>query len=825
MSRKYNTETLYFTDKLRNKLSDIKFYPLTIMEAPCGYGKTTAAKEFLKKQEKRVLWMELDSNSINDFLVQFCDCFSEIDENITLKMKKASIDKDTSSFKEILILFENIHLSEEWILVIDNFQLVQNDTISNFIIRISEILRKMHIVILTQNSILENVLDVILKKQLNYITKSYFELDSDDIQKYYELCGINLDEREAVNLYEYCGGWVSILYFQMLDYIENKSFQLAEKACFFVEKIVNDKFSEEAKANFLKICVCEDFTIEKLKFILESTDVSNFIEEIHKANIFIEYDADRKIYYMQKIFKDFLQKKFERIDTNFQSRALLMIGKWFQNDKKYLKAILIFYKIKDFQSIFSMDVEVDSITKDMNSNDIDTVLEIVQTCPKEIKDRYPKNLLGFVLILSQYKEWNYLGLLEKEIENSIENNKILSLSEKRNLNVALSFLSAFTTCKDIKVINEESKKAYEILGGQQTKFINLRKTWTWGSPSILYIFHRKSGELDREFKIMNECMPYYYELTDNHDYGVEAVMEAEIRFNRGDFKGAEILCYKAIYMSDYVSENKKQYSIYLCAVFIMLRISIAYGNVRQLNNSLKKLKEKVKEKNLVRAIDLCEGFIFSSIGQVELIPEWLRLGKIEKEGISFLTVSYSNIIYGKVLFLKGEYLKLLGISQQFLEVASTFESIYSYIYIHIHMALANLKLNERGRAVEFIKVALEIAATDKIYMPFVENGEYILEIFDEIKQNDLYKSSISDILKLYGEYKSGLDKIRNSDIFNKVPQMTERELEVAMLAAQNLTNREIGEQLYISQNTVKFYLKSIFSKLSITSRSQLKVYF
>ncbi|UYZ36244.1 LuxR C-terminal-related transcriptional regulator [Clostridium beijerinckii] len=141
------------------------------------------------------------------------------------------------------------------------------------------------------------------------------------------------------------------------------------------------------------------------------------------------------------------------------------------------------------------------------------------------------------------------------------------------------------------------------------------------------------------------------------------------------------------------------------------------------------------------------------------------------------------------------------------------------------MALANLKLNERGRAVEFIKVALEIAATDKIYMPFVENGEYILEIFDEIKQNDLYKSSISDILKLYGEYKSGLDKIRNSDIFNKVPQMTERELEVAMLAAQNLTNREIGEQLYISQNTVKFYLKSIFSKLSITSRSQLKVYF
>ncbi|AJG97757.1 ATP-dependent transcriptional regulator [Clostridium beijerinckii] len=825
MSRKYNTETLYFTDRLRNKLSDIKFYPLTIMEAPCGYGKTTAAKELLNKQEKRVSWMVLDSNSIKDFWIKFCDCFSGIDENTALKMKRMSINKDISSFKEVFILFENLHISEEFILVIDNFQLIQNDIINNFIIRISEILKKIRIVILTQNSILENVLDVILKKQLNYITKSYFELDACDIQKYYDFCGIDINENEALKLYKYCGGWISILYFQMIDYIENKSFQLSDKAYFFIEKIINDKFSEEAKTNFLKISVCEDFTIEKLKFILESTDVSSFIEEIRKVNIFVEYNADKKVYYIQRILTDYLQKKFERLDTNFQNKVLSMLGKWLQNDKRYLEAILIFYKIKDFQSIFSMNVEVDSITKDMNIKDEDTILEIVQTCPKEIKEKYPKSLLGFALILSQYKEWNYLGLLEKEIENSIENNKILSLSEKRNIKAALSFFLAFTTCKDIKVINEEIKKAYNVLGGQQAKFINLRKTWTWGLPSILYIFHRKSGELDKELKSMNECVQYYYGLTDNHDYGVEAVMEAEIRFNRGDFKGAEMLCYKAIYMSDYVSENKKQYSIYLCAVFIMLRLSIVYGNVRQLNNSLKKLKEKIKECDLTRVIDLCEGFIFSSIGQAELIPEWLRLGKIEKEGISFLTVPYSNIIYGKALFLKGEYLKLLGISQQFLEVASAFESIYSYIYIHIHMALANLKLNERGRAVEFIKVALEIAVPDKIYMPFVENGEYILEIFDELKQNNLYKSSISDVLKLYGEYKSGLDKIRNSDIFNKVPQMTERELEVAMLAAQNLTNREIGEQLYISQNTVKFYLKSIFSKLSITSRSQLKVYF
>lgn len=821
MSKKYNTKALYFTDKLKNKLSDITNYPLTIMDAPCGYGKTTAAEEYLNKLDKKVLWLVLDNNSISDFWIKFCHCFSDIDEDIVLKMKQMGIPEDKISIEEFLVLFRKIKFSEETILVIDNFQLVQNKIINNFIIHITGILKNMHVVILTQNRILENILGVILKKQLNYITKSYFELDVSEIQKYYALCGINLNENEATDLYKYCGGWISILYFQMLDYIENKNFQLADKVYFLVEKIMNNKFSEKARTNFLKFCLCEDFTVEKLKFLLESTYVSDFIDEIHEANIFVNYDADKNVYYIQKVLIDYLQKEFEKLDTNFQNKIISRFGEWFKDNKMYLKSILIFYKIKDFESIFSMDIRADDITKDMTEKDKDIIFEIVQNCPNEIKKKYSKNLIVFALILSQYKEWNYLEYLKKEIENNIKNSEILSEQEKTNLMGELSFLSVFTAYKDIQFMSEECQKAYEMLRGQ-AKLIKPRESWTCGSPSMLYIFHRKSGELDKELKSMNEGIPYYYKLTDNHGYGAEAIMKAEILLNRGDFKGAEILCHKAIYMS----ESKKQYSVvYLCAIFIMLRIAIIYGNFHRFNNTLKMVKEKLESCNIDRAIDLCEGFIFSNIGEVELIPEWLSSGDIEKEGIPFLTFSYANIIYGKTLFLKGEYLKLLGISQQFLEVANAFPNIYSKIYIYIHMAAANLKLNEKKMAIQSLKSALEIAIPDRIYMPFAENGEYILDILNEMKQDELYKNEMQDILKLYNNYKNGLEKVRNSGLFNKMPQMTERELEVATLAAKNLTNREIGEQLYISQNTVKFYLKSIFNKLSITSRSELKVYF
>lgn len=821
MSKKYNTKALYFTDKLKNKLSDITHYPLTVMEAPCGYGKTTAAEEFLNRSDKKVLWIVLDNNSTSNFWIKFCNSLSEVDKDIALKLKDKDIPRDEISLEEFLNLFKDINFLEETILVIDNFQLVQDKIVNNFIISIAgKILEKLHIVILTQNRSLENILDVILKKQLNYITKSYFELDVSEIQKYYMLCGVYLNEDEAENLHRYCGGWISVLYFQMLDYIDNGIFQSEDNIYFLVEKIMSNKFSEKSKMNFLKLCFCEEFTIEKLKCLLESTDVSDFIDEIHEVNVFIKYDADKKIYYIQKILVDYLRKSFEKLDTNFQNEIMLRTGKWYENTREYLQAILIFYKIKDFESIFSMDIRADDLTKCMTEKEKDIILEIVQTCPNEIKEKYCKNLIVFALILSQYKEWNYLVMLKNEIENNIKDSETLSEKEKTNLMGELTFLSAITTYKDIEFMSEESKKAYDMLGGE-TKLINLRESWTCGSPSMLYIFYKKSGELDKEFKNISEGISYYYKLTDNHGYGAEAVMKAEVLLNRGDFRGAEILCYKAIYMS----ESKKQYSIYLCAIFVMLRIAIIHGNFPRFNGTLKMLKEKIKPHKLNRAIDLCEGFIFSNIGQMELIPDWLSLGNIEKEGLSFLTVPYANIIYGKTLFLKGEYLKLLGISQQFLEVASTFSNIYSCLYTYIHMAAANLKLDERGLAIEYLKSALDIAIPDRIYIPFVENGEYILEILKEVKQDELYKNQIQDILKLYNNYKNSIEKIRASCLLNKIPQMTERELEVAQLAAKNLTNKEIAEQLYISQNTVKFYLKSIFSKLSITSRSKLKTYF
>lgn len=51
-------------------------------------------------------------------------------------------------------------------------------------------------------------------------------------------------------------------------------------------------------------------------------------------------------------------------------------------------------------------------------------------------------------------------------------------------------------------------------------------------------------------------------------------------------------------------------------------------------------------------------------------------------------------------------------------------------------------------------------------------------------------------------------------------QITEREYEVLELLAEGASNREIGERLHISANTVKTHLSRLYDKLGVSRRTQ-----
>jgi DNA-binding NarL/FixJ family response regulator len=56
------------------------------------------------------------------------------------------------------------------------------------------------------------------------------------------------------------------------------------------------------------------------------------------------------------------------------------------------------------------------------------------------------------------------------------------------------------------------------------------------------------------------------------------------------------------------------------------------------------------------------------------------------------------------------------------------------------------------------------------------------------------------------------------------PRLTERELQVLRLVAKGLGNRDIAQQLYISENTVKNHIRNILEKLQLHSRMEAVIY-
>jgi two-component system, NarL family, nitrate/nitrite response regulator NarL len=57
-----------------------------------------------------------------------------------------------------------------------------------------------------------------------------------------------------------------------------------------------------------------------------------------------------------------------------------------------------------------------------------------------------------------------------------------------------------------------------------------------------------------------------------------------------------------------------------------------------------------------------------------------------------------------------------------------------------------------------------------------------------------------------------------------LPNLTPREKEILLLIAEGITNKQIAEQLFIAENTVKNHTKNLLEKLNLENRVQLASY-
>jgi DNA-binding NarL/FixJ family response regulator len=93
------------------------------------------------------------------------------------------------------------------------------------------------------------------------------------------------------------------------------------------------------------------------------------------------------------------------------------------------------------------------------------------------------------------------------------------------------------------------------------------------------------------------------------------------------------------------------------------------------------------------------------------------------------------------------------------------------------------------------------------------------ELFRRLRGVSVGEAAISSLLaaKILQEF-ARLDQTPTSP--SNVEGLSPRETEVLVLVAKGMTNREIGENLHIAENTVKNHLRNILEKLQLNNRAQ-----
>lgn len=818
--KQYNLRSLYFPNRITKTMDEIFAHPLTIIEAPMGYGKTTAVRELLSNAEVNMLWQRVYDSGAVSFWNSFAKLFGDLDDDRSQSLVQLGFPDDSISMQEAVKLIEDIRLPNKTVLVIDDYHLTDSTAFNNFIeFLIEKEIYNLHVVLTARFVKFQRLEELKLKGYLHHITKETFEFMPKEIKGYYKTCGITISDSEEQQLYSDTEGWISALYLLMLEYVAHGSYTSVESIYKLIEKAVYIPLLNEIKEFIVNMCIFDRFTLKQAEFMCGGKkSVAGFLEEITGNNSFVTYDSKLKTYNIHSIFAGFLKEMFEGKEISHKQNIYRKAAQWFLEIDDCFAARRYFYEGEDFDGIL-LALEEDR-ANDYSALNKELLVKYMAECPGDAKSRHHYALLMYAMHLFVHKELELFHETCNEFSVNIEKDKGLNHEMKNQLLGELELMLSFAEFNDLKKMSARIQKAWLLLN-QTTSIYDTGTNWTFENPSVLCLYYRESGRLEEHIKDLKEGLHYYYQLTNGHGSGAEYAMEAESYFNQGDFENAEISVQKALLKAKVgVDED-----IVFNAEYLMILIAFMKGDLSKVIGLMNKIHETMingKKYRFIPLVEMCEGFLYAYLDQKDKIPKRLMEVDLGNLKLNFPAFPFFNIVYGRVLLISGEYLKLIGSAEHFISIASVFPNLLGQVYTYIYLAAAYRKIFKDDEALSNLKKALEIAMPDNQYMLFVENCDYIEPLLEKIAAEGNYREDIKKILKLYKTFKKSKEQMILEYFTEEKPKLTQREIEIARLAAEGITNSEIGKQLFISSNTVKMALKSVYAKLSINNRAFLQ---
>jgi ATP-dependent transcriptional regulator len=830
--RPKSKNVLHRNENLQYKLDLIEDNKLTVVKGGAAVGKSTLISNYIGEKDN-YMWLSLDDNS--DDLSYFWTYIlhgvkNKIEDlNFYIDMINPLVKRE-DIFELIDSLINELIGEDELFIVLDDFHYIEDkflmETIEYFINNSSD---NIHFVLISRYDIKLYLGNILMKSGVININPEDFNLTLDETKEFIsKTTNMCLDEEILKEIYLNTEGWIGAVKLLLTILSSKKSMKCIPKGNkLFIDYMNNEIISSlsQEEIEFLVKTSPLNYVNPDIYKEIDNKDGFKIIEGLIEKNmLIIMIDEEKRIFRYHNILRQHLIELFDMYDEKDKNYTITKITKSLIDDGNYDEAVSIFLNYKRYEdaikvieknghNIVSMKI-LNDFPLEYYSKSVDLAITTIffnylnldyERCSvlcDSFGDDANKDLVNcskiLKIIVNNYASGECYFELPKEIDNNYnilsktiyyiiaswilgfwgECTKALEmvdLIEESNRELKNRYVDL--VCKYNKVsLLEEMGKLRESLNGYRelTEAIDNKKYKSCfsifknvGLPGVYIkkLMDKEAEELLNEAKkILNEYRGRA--VSNGLKYGIDYNL-AEVKYIQGDISECERL------LSNIDKENKEGY-VYIQMLALKIRLLASEGKIK-----------KEEYEDFIR--------IYEKI---------------------YLNLNYSiniKITYGEVLFELGRYEEGLDAMNKVASISRKNGVGYSLIYSLIWKAiiLSKFKPNDEREIANVLKEAIFYSRDEDVLFPYYKTRKYLKEIL---------KKFIGELLKDKDnkEFIKKLCEIMGIKEENEV--LSSREIEVLQALVDGLTNKEIGEKLFISVSTVKTHIINIYSKLGVKNR-------
>ncbi len=789
-------------------------YPLTILEAPMGYGKTTAVKMFTRNQSFRSFWFTFSelSHSEAAFWDNFTDDITEMDKPAGTVLKSLGLPADAPQMERVLHTLGRVKFDENYLVVLDDYHLATDLRLNSLLLRLAqEELEGLSILLVTRDTTSLDFVELLSRGQCRLLPRQLLKFTEEELGDYCRMMQEHISKEDLNQIWQHTDGWISFAYLLLLGLENGIPVSMNANMESMIERALFSRYDSAMQDFQLRLSIMDEFTAEQAEMVTQAEDSAKRLKLLNAENAFVFYEERTGKYHIHQVLRNYLRRK--RTFSAEELRTLYgRLGDWLLSRQEFLPAYRYLNQAGRVEDILSHLNDPKNIRNEWL--DFDGADEMFDSVPRELLFQYPfAYLLHIFYSILTGKENAVMGWEKRldELERHYTQQEGLEQVFLNRVLGEILIVRKFTMFNDVAAMRASDEEISRLLNGQSSYITLQSNEFTFASPHYLYLYFRDKGSFGELARLLSTDVGYA-RFSGGCGTGSDSLASAECALETGDLDGSVSHCRKAIAKA----EGMSQTGIVICARFALIRLRLAGGKTKDALDLLSQMEREVEALSSSvynTTVDLCKGYVFACLGQPERIPSWLQTGDLRPADFFSQGIAFNCIVYGKTLLALGKYEELEAHIPQFQTCFDQFNNRLGLIHNLIFEAVACCHLYGLEKGTALLTSALMEAQPDNLVLPFAENASHIIGMLKVIAQKNPGNEFYNRILTLSRKYEGGL-----SGTPFPAATLSQREIDILSLAAIGLSRKEMAARLYISEETAKTHFKNIYQKLGVNSK-------